>query len=71
MVIGSYADNGWLLISLALRIALQNDLLDSVDSLLTKIADRKRRNEDAVDEEERLLFRISRIWFGAFNLEHM
>ncbi|OCL09622.1 hypothetical protein AOQ84DRAFT_403939 [Glonium stellatum] len=70
-IIASYSENGWILASLALRLALQTNMLTAVDNLMTKIAERNRRENLVIGDEERRLFRMARIWYGAFNLEHI
>lgn len=72
IVVASYSENGWLLASLALRLAMQLSLPSAMDSLLVKMSARnKGTGEPPVDEEERRLYRAVRVWWGAFNLEHM
>lgn len=74
IVAASYSEHGWLLSSLALRLAMQLSLPTAVDGLLTNVSGRNKTMGDQIvvsDEEEQNLFRAARIWWGAFNLEHM
>lgn len=72
IVVASYSENGWLLASLALRLAMQLSLPSAMDNLVAIISSRNRRtSESSVDDEERRLFRAVRVWWGTFNLEHM
>ena len=73
IVIASYLQHGWLLSSLALRLATELSLPTAVDTLLTNVSTRNRMTGDQlmVNDDEKKLFREARIWWGAFNLEHM
>jgi len=66
-----YSDNGWLLVSTAIRIAVDLDLPNSVENLLVKVMTRKTSGFNAIDDEEGELFRVTRIWCALFNLEQM
>jgi hypothetical protein len=73
LVVASYSENGWVLSNLALRLAMQMSLPTALDNLMTNISARNRTNANlsAITEEEKALFRMARVWWGAFNLEHM
>jgi hypothetical protein len=61
----AYSDNGFIMIALALRFAIQLGLPDAVDRLMARGSSRTR----SVDADEQELYRLSRIWHGICNLE--
>jgi hypothetical protein len=63
-----YSEKGWLLTSLALRMALELNLPDAYTKLSLKILEDDGRRDR---REEETLFRQARVWFGVFVLEHM
>lgn len=70
-----YSEKGWLLTSMALKLALELDLPESYRKLSSLIlgADQTRNDEDggARQKEEERLMRETRVWFGVWVLEHM
>lgn len=64
-LMAAYSENGFLLIALALRFAIQIRLPYAVDQLLVQVS----RKSAAVSEEERELYRLARVWHGICNLE--
>lgn len=62
-----YSEKGWLLTSMATRIALDLDLPAASNKLSTLILQNETRNR----EEDAGLMRQARVWFGTFVLEHM
>lgn len=69
LVMASYSDNGWLITSMALRLALELDLPGAVGQLNGRRMGADPAN--GVDEEEKRLFRLTRTWYGVLNLDHM
>lgn len=67
VVHASYSEKGWLLTSMAVRMALDIDLPFSY----TRLSDLVLQGEDRDREEEFRLMRDTRVWFGTFVLEHM
>lgn len=70
-----YSEKGWLLTSMALKLALELDLPESYRKLSTLIlgADQAQNDEDggARKREEERLMRETRVWFGVWVLEHI
>lgn len=64
-----YADEGGLLVSLAVRFALNLLLPDSLEDLLRCIMSRKAGVSEEISQEEQELFRLTRVWFTTFNLD--
>jgi hypothetical protein len=64
-LMAAYSENGFVLIALALRFAIQLGLPRAVDQLITRCTDRSRSL--GLDEQE--LYRFSRIWHGVCNFE--
>lgn len=64
-VMAGYSENGMLLVALALRFAIQLQLEDCVDQLMVKISTRI----GPMDDEEKQLYRLVRVWHGVCNLE--
>jgi hypothetical protein len=64
LVDASYSEKGWLLTSLALKMALEIGLADAYSQLCARILE-----NDADDYGD--LFRKARVWFGVFVLENM
>jgi hypothetical protein len=60
-----YAENGFVLIALALRFAIQLALPTVVDQLIARCSDKSRTIEPAEQE----LYRVSRLWHGVCNFE--
>jgi len=65
-----YSDNGWLLVSTAIRVAVDVNLPNSIEYLLVKVMARKTSGSNNIDEEEGEL-RVTRIWCALFNLKQM
>lgn len=63
-LMAAYSENGFVLIALALRFAMQLDLPRAVDQLISR-----RGGSNADNEEEQELYRRSRIWHCICNLE--
>ena len=71
LVNASYSEKGWMLTSLATRMALDLDLPKAYNDLTISILS-SRGDRSLVDtEREDALFRKTRVWFGTFVLEHM
>lgn len=64
-VMAGYSENGQLLVALALRFAMQLRLEDTIDQLMVKISARAT----PISEEEKHLYRLTRVWHGICNLE--
>jgi hypothetical protein len=64
-LMAAYSENGFVLIALALRFAIQLGLPAAVDQLITRCTNRSRSM--GLDEKE--LYRLSRMWHGVCNLE--
>lgn len=62
-----YSEKGWLLTSMATRIALDLDLPSAFNKLSSLILQAGTTDR----EEETRLMRKARVWFGTFVLEHM
>jgi hypothetical protein len=60
-----YAENGFVLIALALRFAIQLAFPAAVDQLIARCSDRSRIMEPTEQE----LYRVSRLWHGVCNFE--
>ena len=74
LVNACYSEKGWLLTSMATRMALDLNLPKAVADLSARaLSGRQDRSEEKVnsDWEEEQLFGKARIWFGAFVLEHI
>lgn len=69
LVHACYADEGALLVSLAVRFALGLLLPDSLEDLLRTVMGRKSRSVEDISQEEKELFRLTRVWFTVFNLD--
>ncbi len=72
LINAGYSEKGWLLTSMAARMALDLDLPGSYAKLSTlsfDLGDDDRRERDKMEEEQ--LMRESRVWFGTFILENM
>lgn len=66
LVNACYSEKGWLLTSMATRMALELDLPGSYSKLCTHIL------EDGADGyDSNALMRETRVWFGTFVLEHI
>ncbi|TVY62878.1 hypothetical protein LSUE1_G006676 [Lachnellula suecica] len=61
-----YSEKGWMLTSMAVRMALDLELPDAY----TQLCEIMLQGSDNV-ERERDLFRKARVWFGTFVLEHI
>jgi hypothetical protein len=61
----AYSENGFVLIALALRFAIQVGLPNAVDKLIVRCMDRSR----TMGQDEKELYRLSRMWHGVCNLE--
>jgi hypothetical protein len=64
-LMAAYSENGFVLIALALRFAIQVGLPDAVDKLIARCMDRSR----SMGQDEKELYRLSRMWHGICNLE--
>jgi hypothetical protein len=64
-LMAAYSENGFVLIALALRFAIQQGLPSTVDQLIARCTDRSR----SVGPDEQELYRLSRLWHGICNLE--
>jgi hypothetical protein len=64
-LMAAYSENGLVLIALALRFAMQLGLSRAVDQLIVK----STGIPEDVDDEERDLYRLSRVWHGICNIE--
>lgn len=64
-LMAAYSENGFVLIALALRFAMQLGLPHVVDRLVIK----GRVQGVPVNSEDKELYRLSRIWHGLCNLE--
>lgn len=62
-LMAAYSENGYLLIALALRFAIQLGLHEAVDRLLRNV------DGERTGSEERELYRLQRVWHGICNLE--
>lgn len=70
LIDAGYSGKGWLLTSMAVRMALDLDFPGSYSKLSGLILGTESEAERDRAEEERLM-RESRVWFGAFILENM
>ncbi|KAF2118088.1 hypothetical protein BDV96DRAFT_569214 [Lophiotrema nucula] len=64
-IMASYSENGFILLAIALRFAMNLGLSNAVEELLSRMS---RRSSDT-DANERELYRIARVWYGICNLE--
>jgi hypothetical protein len=64
-LMAAYSENGFVLIALALRFAVQLNIPSAVDQLIAKCVDRSR----TMSHEEQEWYRLSRLWHGVCNLE--
>ncbi|KAF2015165.1 hypothetical protein BU24DRAFT_442242 [Aaosphaeria arxii CBS 175.79] len=64
-IMAGYSENGFVLIALALRFAIQLGLPNSVDQLIAKPL--QRSGDVSVEDQD--LYRLARIWHGVCNLE--
>jgi hypothetical protein len=64
-LMAAYSENGFVMIALALRFAIQLGLPNAIDQLIAKGPNRSR----SVDADEQELYRLSRLWYGVCNLE--
>lgn len=64
-LMAAYSENGFVLIALSLRFAMQLGLPNAVDQLIAKCTDRSR----SLGPDEQELYRLSRLWHGVCNLE--
>jgi hypothetical protein len=69
LVHACYADEGGLLVSLAVRLALGLLLPDNLEHLLRCIMSRKAGAIETPSQEEEQLFRLTRVWFATFNVD--
>lgn len=70
LISAGYSEKGWLLTSMAVRMALDLDLPGSYAKLSALSLGSEGEEEREKIEEERLM-RESRVWFGTFILENM
>jgi hypothetical protein len=61
----AYSDNGFVMIALALRFASELGLPSVVEQLIAKGPSRGR----TIENDEREMYRLSRVWYGVCNLE--
>jgi hypothetical protein len=72
LINAAYYEKGWLLTSLALRIALDLELPKAYSDLCSSILLGEGSTTDrSTGERENEMFRRARVWFGTFILEHM
>jgi hypothetical protein len=64
-LMAAYSENGFILIALALRFAVQLGIPGAVDQLIARCVDRSR----TITHEEQEWYRMSRLWHGVCNLE--
>ncbi|KAF2678894.1 hypothetical protein K458DRAFT_376031 [Lentithecium fluviatile CBS 122367] len=64
-LMAAYSENGFVLIALAMRFAIQLGLPDAMNQLMAYVSRRPR----AVDASERTLYRSTRVWLGICNFE--
>jgi hypothetical protein len=64
-LMAAYAENGFVMIALALRFAIQLGLPNAVDQLIARGPSRSR----SVGADEQELYRLSRLWYGVCNIE--
>ena len=64
-LVAAYSENGFVLIALALRFAMQLGLPQTVDRLVAG----SRARSGPVTPEEKELYRLGRLWHGICNLE--
>ncbi|KAL6704878.1 hypothetical protein ACN47E_007561 [Coniothyrium glycines] len=64
-LVAAYSENGFVLIALALRFAMQLGLHQAIDKLMARTRD--QRHDAATEEVE--LYRLCRVWHGICNLE--
>lgn len=64
-LMAAYSENGFVLIALALRFAIQLGLPHSLDQLIARCPDRSR----SIGQDEQDLYRLARVWHGVCNLE--
>jgi hypothetical protein len=64
-LVAAYSENGFVLIAIALRFAMQLGLPHALDRLIAKGHTRSK----AVTAEEQQLYRLCRVWHGICNLE--
>ncbi|KAF2650537.1 C6 zinc finger domain-containing protein [Lophiostoma macrostomum CBS 122681] len=64
-LMAAYSENGFVLIALAMRFAIQLGLSAAVDRLMAKSAVRN----GSISLEEQELYRLARVWHGIVNLE--
>jgi Fungal specific transcription factor domain len=69
LINAGYSEKGWLLTSMAARMALDLDLPSSYTKLSALSFDSSLDERDKLDEER--LMRESRVWFGTFILENI
>ncbi|RFU28724.1 hypothetical protein B7463_g7629, partial [Scytalidium lignicola] len=69
LVDACYSEKGWVLTSLALKLALELNLPNAYPQLLARVLDDSRMGND-MDRDD-ALFRKARVWFGIFVLEHI
>lgn len=64
-LMAAYSENGFVLIALALRFAIQLGLPNAIDRLITGYPNRS--GSTGPDEQES--YRLARVWHGVCNLE--
>lgn len=64
-LMAAYSENGFVMIALALRFAVQAGLPNAVDQLMALGSSHSR----PVGAEEQRLYRLTRLWYGVCNLE--
>lgn len=65
-IMAAYSENGVVLIALALRFAMELGFPSVVDRLVARCT---TRSEATASQEERELYRLSRLWHGVCNLQ--
>lgn len=64
-LMAAYSDNGYVLVALALRFAIQLGLPDTVDELISKTS----TTSGIVAAEDHEIYRLARVWLGICNLQ--
>ena len=71
LVNASYSEKGWMMTSMATRMALDLDLPKAYHDLTMSALSSRGDHAIAAAESGDELFRKARVWFGTFVLEHM
>ena len=71
LVNAAYYEKGWILTSMAVRMALDLELPKAYSDLCSSILLGDGGINERMGERELHMFRRVRVWFGTFILEHM